>query len=296
MCFPPILHTGKLKPKQVTQCVFMSHGKLVAELALVLFSSASVTSHSMKGFPLKGDVLHFFLILAKSNQSTGSIHGVSPEALPSINVIPWETISRIDNRKNKYFCWEEKNEDKGQRGSCNGLSRGRKIKGIFSSLSSFSPKQSLYRTCPWANLFDMEKMWKQPNAHTCRNTERYLCWSSELALLRDNEVEMVGWLGMMFYFVQSLREHSRQEAQFSSKFLETQESKEKGQRTPRGSPCSCHTLGTRELFVEWMKEQMAHKNVGLDSEKFKNFSSFHAVQPSLNTNNLVQAPPCRRGL
>lgn len=190
----------------------MSHGELVAELVLVSFSSASVTSHSMKGFPLKGDVTHFFLVLAKSNQSTGSIHGVSPEALPSINVIPWETISRIDNRKHKYFCWEKKMKTKVKGDHVMGWV-GKEKKRYFFSLSSFSPKQSLYRTCPWANLFDMEKMWKQPNTHTCRDTQRYVCWSSELELLRDNGVEMVGWLGMIFYFVQSLREHSGQEAQ-----------------------------------------------------------------------------------
>ena len=222
-------------------------------------SSASVTSRSMKGFLLKGDVPHYFLVLAKSNQSPGSVHGESTEACPFINVIPWETISSIDNRKNKYFCREEKNEDKGQRGSCNGLSQGRKKTRIFFP-SSFSPKQSLYRTCIWANLFDMEKMWKQQNKHTHIHTQRYLCWSSELELLRDKGAEMVGWLGMIFYFVQSLREHSGQEvqcsqAQVSNKFLGTQESKEKGQQMPLVSPCACHTVGTKgTLLREWKNQ------------------------------------------
>ena len=54
--------------------------------------------------PLTGDSLQFCLALAKSNQSTSSAHWVSTEASPFINVIPWETISSIDNGKNKYFC------------------------------------------------------------------------------------------------------------------------------------------------------------------------------------------------
>ena len=86
------------------QCVFMSHSELEAESALVPFSSVSVSPHSMQRLPLKEDSPHFSLVPAKSNQSTRSIHWVSTEASPFINVIPWETISSIDNRKNKYFC------------------------------------------------------------------------------------------------------------------------------------------------------------------------------------------------
>lgn len=33
-------------------------------------------------FPRKGDIPHFLLVLAKSNQSPRSIHGVNPEASP----------------------------------------------------------------------------------------------------------------------------------------------------------------------------------------------------------------------
>lgn len=139
-----------------------------------------------------------------------------------------------------------------------GWVRGGKKYSFFSP-SSFSPKQSLYRTCVWANLFDMEKMWKQQNKHAHIHTQRYLCWSSELELLRDKGAEMVGWLGMILYFVQSLREHSGQEvqhspAQISNKFLGTQESKEKGQQVPPVSPYACHTVGTKHLLREWKNQ------------------------------------------
>lgn len=104
MCWPLILQGGKLKLIDMIQCVLITYGRVVAESMLVPFLSTSVTSHSMKGFPLKGDGPHFFLMQAKRNQSPRSAHWVSIEASPFINVIPWEIISSTDNRKNKYFC------------------------------------------------------------------------------------------------------------------------------------------------------------------------------------------------
>lgn len=104
MCRPHILQRGKLKPKATMQCVWTADGELLAESMPVPFSPTSVTSHSMEGFPRNGEVPHFFPCLAKSNQSSRSIHWVSTEASPFINVIPWETISSTDKGKNKYFC------------------------------------------------------------------------------------------------------------------------------------------------------------------------------------------------
>ena len=123
--------------------------------------------------PLKGDSPQFSPVLAKSNQSTRSIHRVSTEASPFINVIPWETISSIDNRKNKYFCWEKKMKTKVRGNHVMGWVREEKESFFFFPLSSFSPKQSLYRTCLRANLFDMEKMWKQSDTHTHTHTHTH---------------------------------------------------------------------------------------------------------------------------
>lgn len=151
----------------------MSHGELIAELAMVSFSSASVASHSMKGFLLKGDVAHFSLVLAKSNQSTGSIHGVNPEALPSINVIPWETISMIDNRKHKYFCWEKKMKTKVKGDHVMGWVRKEK-KGIF-SLSPLFLQNSLYIELVHEPIYLIWKKCESSQIHTHAETHRGMC-------------------------------------------------------------------------------------------------------------------------
>lgn len=51
VCCPLILQRGKLKPKAMIQCVCTTYSEFVAESMLVPFSSTSVPSHSMDGFP-----------------------------------------------------------------------------------------------------------------------------------------------------------------------------------------------------------------------------------------------------
>ena len=93
------------------------------------------------------------------------------------------------------------------------------------------------------------------HTHTHTHTKRYLCWSLELELPRDKGVEIVGWLGTIFYFF-SLRELSSQEtepgpAQVSNKFLGTRERQRgKGQWRTQSSPCACNIVGAKDTFVE----------------------------------------------